>query len=118
MSRGLRVEERTVIVAASTPVAPDEWRTRAIQTGQRLSDAEGQLKDLRKVTEDLRARERKAKERLDSSQARVNDLQAENVKLAAEVEDLKAQLKPLADLRQTVWTVLEDAQQTLLEKTT
>ena len=94
------------------------WRTMAIQTGERLSYAENQLKDLRQAADDARARFSKYKGRLDSANERVNDLQAQLVAahaeldatkatLAAEQETARARLADQDVVKRKVWEIRE-----------
>lgn len=68
------------------------WRKLARDTGERLSYAESQLKDLRTAADDGRARFSKYKDRLDKANEHVNDLQVQVVRLSTENESLRHQL--------------------------
>lgn len=122
---GLRVEEaRPAPPVVTPPKAPvlrvvpvdqaTDWRKLAIATGERLSYAETQLKDLRQAADDARARFTKYKTRLDHAQERINLLQADLVRVTAELEETKAatakavddaqaRLVPQDVLKQRLW---------------
>lgn len=88
----------------------DEWRTQAIQAGERLQHAETQLRDLRSAADESRARMNKAKTRQESAQAKVNDLQVEVIALRAERDELRQQLRSVESAKRKVWDAFEELQ--------
>jgi uncharacterized coiled-coil DUF342 family protein len=133
----LRIEERTVTVAAVTGLAPvskvmpaqvlrettipsqdvEHWRKLAIQSGQQLQNVQKQCTDLGKTADELRARLTKANERRENAQARANELHSQLIAVTAERDALRAELAPKKDVVRTVYDVLEEAQQSLLART-
>lgn len=94
---GLRVEERAAAPADAAKAEPEQldlehWRRLAVQSAERLSYAERQLKDLRAAADDARARMAKYKDRLDKANERVNDLNVALVTATADRDRLRGQL--------------------------
>ena len=105
---GLRLEEKESPKPdkAFAAVPESEWRTRSVQTADRLSKAEQKILELNKTANELRARLTKEKARLDEVSALADQRQVELVKVAAERDELRAKVQDIETLKQRVWEAL------------
>lgn len=104
---GLRIEEReSPKPVQAKDISESEWRTRSIQTADRLSKAEQKILELNKTANELRARLAKEKARLDEVSALADQRQVELVKVAAERDELRDRLQPIEELKRKVWEAL------------